>query len=458
MTDDTVKMNVPPEMVGDTKCAMEGCYDVPLDPPPKTVLDLGGCYGAFSCWAMRRWPECRVTAYEPIKANYDGLEKNLAQFSPDRYSAVNKAVGSTDGRILLWPGRNCQGEWTNIGQKVDQSPFGGPQAVECMDAAGLSQHEFVKLDIEGSELEVLRRMDLSGTRALAMEAHFTDDMHSITRLLTEQGFAMTEKLRLGTVAPANLPANAAGKKRQMEPWLLKFVRRSEFPPGYRRLMFASPVYRLVPAPWVLCMMASTSLKTMSIIYRLLLGDSAVYRARNSLMYEFLASDCTHVLFVDSDVLFTPQHIEQIMAWPDEFEIVGGCYPKRQNALEWCANSLENPPPKRPDGLQEVKYVGTGFMRITRSCLEKVIAAVGPSIQYPVDCQPDRIEHHFFPEGIWDFPNGTRRLLSEDWAFCQRWRELGGKVWLDTNILLSHVGEATYPLPHQVELLQSLSHA
>jgi hypothetical protein len=34
---------------------------------------------------------------------------------------------------------------------------------------------------------------------------------------------------------------------------------------------------------------------------------------------------------------------------------------------------------------------------------------------------------------------TGEYLSEDYAFCRRWRKLGGKVWLDTESRLVHIG-------------------
>jgi hypothetical protein len=34
---------------------------------------------------------------------------------------------------------------------------------------------------------------------------------------------------------------------------------------------------------------------------------------------------------------------------------------------------------------------------------------------------------------------TRHYLSEDYAFCRRWRSLGGRVWLDTRGKLTHIG-------------------
>jgi hypothetical protein len=38
---------------------------------------------------------------------------------------------------------------------------------------------------------------------------------------------------------------------------------------------------------------------------------------------------------------------------------------------------------------------------------------------------------------------TRQFWSEDYAFCQRWRQIGGDVWLDPNILLTHNGTTVF---------------
>jgi hypothetical protein len=38
---------------------------------------------------------------------------------------------------------------------------------------------------------------------------------------------------------------------------------------------------------------------------------------------------------------------------------------------------------------------------------------------------------------------TKRYLSEDYAFCRRWQELGGEVWLDPIVKLDHIGHYTF---------------
>ena len=38
---------------------------------------------------------------------------------------------------------------------------------------------------------------------------------------------------------------------------------------------------------------------------------------------------------------------------------------------------------------------------------------------------------------------TGQYLSEDYAFCRRWRDLGGEIWADFEARLTHVGHAAY---------------
>jgi hypothetical protein len=46
---------------------------------------------------------------------------------------------------------------------------------------------------------------------------------------------------------------------------------------------------------------------------------------------------------------------------------------------------------------------------------------------------------------------SRRYLSEDFAFCRRWRDMGGKVYVDLNSKLQHGGQHLY----RGDLIESL---
>ena len=178
------------------------------------------------------------------------------------------------------------------------------------------------------------------------------------------------------------------------------------------------------------------------------GDSLVSRSRNTITANFLATDATHLLWLDSDLIFSPEHVKRLLSHGKD--IVCGFYPKKaQGPLQWVCNALDGAPaPVQPDGLQEIKYGGTGFMLIARTVFEQMIERYGAEIGYIAD-ESKRQEYDFWSVGVYQFPDGTRRFLSEDWFFCQRWRDMGGKVWGDTKIVCKHRGSVEFPLQTQV---------
>ena len=181
------------------------------------------------------------------------------------------------------------------------------------------------------------------------------------------------------------------------------------------------------------------------------GESPVGRSRNSLTATFLASDCSDLLFIDSDLVFSAEQIERIVQ--HEEDVVGGCYLlKKEGFPQVCNNRKPGILGPRPDGLMEVNYIGTGFLRVRRSVFEKMIAHYADEMWYTTDDGSDKIQYDFWKMGVYSYPDGTRRWLSEDWWFCQRCQDLGIPVYADLNILLGHSGHAVYPLQSQLDHL------
>jgi hypothetical protein len=46
-------------------------------------------------------------------------------------------------------------------------------------------------------------------------------------------------------------------------------------------------------------------------------------------------------------------------------------------------------------------------------------------------------------------------ISEDWTFCENWRDLGGKVWVDKRVLLKHTGTYVFDFQAQDQLYKDL---
>lgn len=200
----------------------------------------------------------------------------------------------------------------------------------------------------------------------------------------------------------------------------------------------------------------------------LFNESLITRARNYLVDEFMRSQHTHLMFIDSDIGFDAMDVLALAALAneeDDREIICGPYPKKAiswekikravdkgfaddnpNVLEkyvgdYVFNPADGGNQIRLDQPVEVLEGGTGFMCITRSALEKYQKAY-PEFMY----KPDHVRtKHFdgsreimaFFDCIID-PE-TKRYLSEDYMFCQWARKAGIKVWMCPWMKTTHMG-------------------
>ena len=99
------------------------------------------------------------------------------------------------------------------------------------------------------------------------------------------------------------------------------------------------------------------------------------------------------------------------------------------------------------GFKLCDYVGTGFMCIKREVFETIIKKY-PEIEYLSDINAKidnkqldkgKKEYAFFDcgiqgQGVLSDPDKTKRYLSEDFYFCQLWKQCGGQIWSDITIL------------------------
>lgn len=179
------------------------------------------------------------------------------------------------------------------------------------------------------------------------------------------------------------------------------------------------------------------------------GDSLVSRARNRIAANFLKTDCTHLLFLDTDLIFSPEHVARLISHKIPF--VCGMYPKKQEKLAWVCNTRADFPPRDPEtGLQRILYGGTGCMLIAREVFEAIIEKF-PELAYDPDQGEDEMPlYDFFKVGVHlSQETGKKRYLSEDWYFCQLALEAGYECFADTNVILKHCGDAIYPLSSSI---------
>jgi hypothetical protein len=196
------------------------------------------------------------------------------------------------------------------------------------------------------------------------------------------------------------------------------------------------------------------------------NESLITRARNELVKHFMMTECTHLMFIDSDIGFTAEDVLRLVS--HNKDIVVGAYPLK--GLRWAnldgVKDIQDPEDIRrrvieyvvnfqfasdedlqagrlavTDGLIEVKDAGTGFMCIKRNVIETMIKEM-PELEYQKEL---RFLMNEKDDGVrWSIFDCEKdpddgRFLSEDYLFCRRWQRLGGKVWLDPEITLTHMG-------------------
>jgi hypothetical protein len=194
------------------------------------------------------------------------------------------------------------------------------------------------------------------------------------------------------------------------------------------------------------------------------GDALITRARANLVTLFLDDPAaTHLLFVDADIGFAPEQVFRLIE--SGADVVAGVYPikrvnwdKARRMLQAGAAStpsaaldyvLEIDDPDRVvvvNGFTRVRYAGTGFLMIRRHVLEQMCAhpAYAP-LQFFREHSRDALagspNRFALFECMIDAASGT--YLSEDFAFCQRWTDLGGEIWADLQSRLDHVGPSVF---------------
>jgi hypothetical protein len=252
----------------------------------------------------------------------------------------------------------------------------------------------------------------------------------------------------------------------------------------RKLFVATPMYGgQCFGPYAKCALDLNTLcikHGIQVQFFFLFNESLITRARNYLADEFMRSDATHLMFIDSDIAYNPIDVLALMAF--DKPIIGGPYPKKTIAWEkvydaavlhladdnplkleqYCGDYVFNVPPGtkeiRMDEPVEVLEIGTGFMMIKREALEGFRKAY-PDLTYKpdhnrtVNFDGSRYISMFFQALI--CPD-THRYLSEDYMFCQWCRKANIPVYMCPWMKLQHIG--TYIFGGSMEALAGLSHA
>ena len=189
------------------------------------------------------------------------------------------------------------------------------------------------------------------------------------------------------------------------------------------------------------------------------NESLVHRARNVAVGRFLQkTDADVFMFIDADVEFTADAVVRLVKSPHDVSVA--VYPKKVVMWDQVRKAVEQGDERNmamlssslvanigahkrtvEDGFVELLDGPTGFMAIKRSAFEKL------EEKFPeLNCKNDH-QNRDFDEycAVFDcmIDPDSRRYLSEDYAFCRRWQQCGGRIFADINTTLGHVGNLPF---------------
>lgn len=209
-------------------------------------------------------------------------------------------------------------------------------------------------------------------------------------------------------------------------------------------MILTPVYRDTAWQYTRSLVDTcVALERLGIKHRaqFVVGNSNLPRARNELAAEFLATDCTDAILIDSDMNWQPNDVLRLLA--SDQPLIGAVGRKRVDLPDtdpsgWCCRFHADGQERLHQdhmGAIEVLGVGTGFLKIERRVFEGMMLARPEWKRSGFASMTSAVRAKYYK--FFRFPESEE--TGEDYCFCQSWRDLGGAVWIDPDISLGHAG-------------------
>lgn len=189
------------------------------------------------------------------------------------------------------------------------------------------------------------------------------------------------------------------------------------------------------------------------------NESLITRARNTLTELFLRTGNDYLLFIDSDQGFNAAGVVRMIE--EDVDLIGAAVPMK--GINWdrvrmavkndeknlskftsiynvnISNEQKEMLKKNPTEKVEVDFMGTGIMLISRNVFQR-LKEFTPSYR----SDQAGLSNIAYGETVYDFwrtgiDPESKRLLSEDYNFCNMWKKLGGKIYLAPYVKVVHVG-------------------
>ena len=169
------------------------------------IVDIGANVGLFSCLMSAMFPDSKIFAFEPALSNIARMQEHLALNKIENVTLYPFALGSTnENRELFLP--HDEGAYSlfesNASLYTRGKGYTGKSysvvvrnAREALLESGIETIDFLKIDCEGAELEILEAItpQLKNTKRIAIEWHPNVNIEFIESILHQNSFRYFRK-------------------------------------------------------------------------------------------------------------------------------------------------------------------------------------------------------------------------------------------------------------------------
>lgn len=205
------------------------------------------------------------------------------------------------------------------------------------------------------------------------------------------------------------------------------------------VMLAMPTHRDIPARTVQSLLETQhALASANIVsdIEMQVGGSIVHHARTKAAWHFLQSKCSHLFWVDSDMVWAAKDFMRLLALGTKLDCVFAAYPCRAEPIRFFAAIEECKTYEANEfGCLPVRGAGLGFCCVQRRVIE-ALAEAAPKLRYP-DVDDGPVPRLFRCDDHDGYARG------EDIAFFDDVKAAGFQVWLDPSVELGHIGVKEY---------------
>lgn len=167
----------------------------------KSVIDLGANIGLSTLYFAAAFPKSRILCVEPDPENFQVLSANLSQLVTEgRCSLLNAAVWSEDNKLQVDQDEDKSNHWGIKVKKVDSHTnnepiINGYTMTNILEKSGFDKVDILKIDIEGSEIELFKNDTdwLNKIKYIAIEFHDnTREISNFDHIMSEYNFTVNK--------------------------------------------------------------------------------------------------------------------------------------------------------------------------------------------------------------------------------------------------------------------------